>query len=104
MSLNLIINKDLEQDRQIILNNYNEILKIKSIEKENLNLFRIKKALILFSLKDEENIIKTLNPIINSNSIWKIEATRLIGDYFSSIGENIKAEEYYKLLNIKVTE
>tara|TARA_A100001011_G_C14285081_1_gene833275 strand:- start:1501 stop:2082 length:582 start_codon:yes stop_codon:yes gene_type:complete len=99
LALNIIINKKLEKDNEIILEAYDSILSIRSIDKENKNLFKIKKALLLFSMQDEEKIIKTLNPIINSKSIWRSEAIKLIGDYYTSVGEKIKAKEFYKLLN-----
>ena len=86
LALNIIINKKLEKDNEIILEAYDSILSIRSIDKENKNLFKIKKALLLFSMQDEEKIIKTLNPIINSKSIWRSEAIKLIGDYYTSVG------------------
>ena len=71
------------------------------MEKENLNLIKIKKAIFLFSLDDEELIIKTLNPIINSDSVWRNIAIKLISDYFLSKDESKKADEYIQLLSNK---
>ena len=101
LALNSLIDNELETDNKKIIDYFDQILAIKSINNENLNLIRIKKALFLFNGKNEELIIATLNPIINSNSVWKESAIKLIADYFSSKNEKNKAEEYYKLLNKK---
>ncbi len=102
LALNLLIDNEIEKDKKIILNYFDQVLKIKSISNENLNLIKIKKALFLFNEKDEELIITTLNPIINSNSVWRNSAIKLIADYFSSINQKNKANEYYKLLNEQI--
>ena len=39
--------------------------------------------------------------VINSESIWKKEAITILGDYFLSKNEEVKANNYYKLLKIK---
>ena len=101
LALNSLIDNELETDNKKIIDYFDQILAIKSINNENLNLIRIKKALFLFNGKNEGLIITTLNPIINSNSVWKESAIKLIADYFSSKNEKNKAEEYYKLLNQK---
>ena len=77
------------------------ILSINTIDEENLNLIKIKKAIFLFNTEDEETIIKTLNPIINSNSVWRNMAIKLISDYFLSKDQKAKANEYIQILNQK---
>ena len=56
----------------------------------------------MFENFDENQILDTLNPIINSNSVWKKSAVNLIVKYFMSKGKKLKAEEYLKLLNTKI--
>ena len=56
----------------------------------------------LIRLDKEELIVETLNPIINSNSIWKDMAIDLMIEYFLSKGQNFKAQEYIKISNTKV--
>ena len=99
LALYFIIDSNLEKDSLKIINFFDKILSIKSIDKENLNLIKIKKAIFLFNLNDEEAIIKTLNPIINSKSSWRNMAIKLISDYFISRDQKIKANEYIELLN-----
>jgi predicted negative regulator of RcsB-dependent stress response len=101
LALYFIIDNKLEKDSAKIINFFDKILTISSIDQENLNLIKIKKAIFLFSFGDEELIIKTLNPIINSDSVWKNMAIRLISDYFLSNKQKAKADEYIKLLNNK---
>jgi predicted negative regulator of RcsB-dependent stress response len=101
LALYYIIDNNLENDPLKIINFFDKILKIRSIEKENLNLIKIKKAIFLFSRNDEELIIKTLNPIVNSDSVWRDMAINLLSDYFLSKDQEKKANEYIKLLNSK---
>ena len=104
LALYFIIDNNLETDNLKIINFFNKILSISSIDDENLNLIKIKKAIFLFNLKDEEQILKTLNPIINSDSVWKNTAIQLISDYYLSTEQKTKANEYIQLLNNKIKE
>jgi predicted negative regulator of RcsB-dependent stress response len=99
LALYFIIDNNLENDPSKIINFFDKILSIGSIDRENLNLIRIKKGIFLFSKGDEESVIKTLNPIINSDSVWRNMAIKLLSDYFLSKGEKNKASEFIKLLN-----
>jgi len=99
LALYLIIDNNVETNTVKIFKFFDTVLKNSSIDKENLNLIRIKKSIYLINLDNEEQIIGTLNPIINSNSLWRKMAINLISEYFLSKGELVKAEEYIKLLN-----
>jgi len=101
LALFLIINNNMEKDPEKIINYFDQILKINSIDDENLNLIKIKKAFFLFDSNNEELIIKTLNPVINSDSVWRKMAVKLISDYFLSRNQPKKASEYKQLLNNK---
>ena len=101
LALYFIIDNNLEKDPLKIINFFDVILSINSIDQENLNLIKIKKAIFLFNTEDEDSIIKTLNPIINSDSVWKNMAIKLISDYFISRGQKTKASEYIQILNEK---
>ena len=99
LALYLIIDNNIERDSAKIISYFNKIIENNSIEKENLNLIKIKKAIYLINLDDEKLIVETLNPIINSNSAWRLLAINLISEYFYSKNQKIKAEEYIQLLN-----
>ena len=101
LALYLIIDNELETETSKIILFFNKILKIKAIDKENLNLIKIKKAIYLFDTDKEELIIKTLNPVINSESVWSKLSIQLISDYFLSRNQPSKADEYMQLLKNK---
>ena len=102
LALYFIIDNNLETDPLKIIIFFDRILEINSIDKENLNLIRIKKAIFLFNTGDEKTIIKILNPIINSDSVWRRMAINLISDYFLSKDQKTKANEYIQLLSNKI--
>ena len=104
LALYFIIDNNLEADRLKILDFFDIILSINSIDKENLNLIKIKKAVFLLNSGDEDAIIKILNPIVNSDSVWRNMAIKLMSDYFLSKDQKIKSEEYLQLLNNKIKE
>ena len=101
LALYLLIDQSLIKDSVTIIALFDKILKIKNIEKENLNLIKIKKAIYLFNTDNEELIIKSLNSVINSDSIWRNMSIKLISEYFLSKNQKIKADEYIKLLRQK---
>ncbi len=102
MALYFIIDNNLETDTSKIIKFFDKVLSINSIDEENLNLIKIKKAIFLFNSENEAVIIKTLNPVINSNSIWRNLAINLMSDYFLSKNQESKANEYLQLLNKKI--
>ena len=98
LALYLIIDNNIDLDDLKIISYFNKILKNNSIDKENLNLIKIKKAIYLINLDREEQVVKTLNPIINSKSVWRKTAINLISEYFLAKDQNAKAKEYIQLL------
>ena len=98
LSLFLIIEKNLETDKATITNYFDKILDIGSIEKEDLNLLRLKKAIFISENSKEEDILELLNPIINSDSVWKFQSIKFLGDYYFSLKQFNKAKQYYLIL------
>ncbi len=98
LSLFLIIEKNLETDKATITNHFDKILDIGSIEKEDLNLLRLKKAIFISENSKEKDILELLNPIINSDSVWKIQSIKFLGDYYFSLKQFNKAKQYYLIL------
>ena len=92
-ALNLIIDNNLTNyDQTLIL--FNKILKIKGLDKEKKNLFRIKKALFISDKESEIEILNILNPIINSDSVWKEKAQELMVNYYISKGQLEKSKQF----------
>jgi|TARA_B110000438_G_scaffold244761_1_gene245386 predicted negative regulator of RcsB-dependent stress response len=95
----LIDNKLIKSTNEINLL-IDDVIKNSNLDKEIKNLLVFKKALINSDSNSENELLKTLNPIINSDSIWKYQSLLLLGDYFFSKGENEKAKDFYnKILN-----
>ena len=46
--------------------------------------------------KKENELIKILNPVLNSESIWKPHALYLLAEYFYSKGEKQKSREFFQ--------
>ena len=53
---------------------------------------------IFFS--SENDLLKILNPIINSESIWKSHSLYLIAEYFYSKNQKQKAKEFFNQILI----
>ena len=101
LSLFLIIDRNLDDNRENVLKYFDQIISINSLEKEDLNLLKLKKAIYISESADENDLLKILNPILNSNSIWKYKSLKLLGDYYFNKKEYIKAKQYYSdILNL----
>ena len=98
LSLFLIIDRNLEQDSKTLIKYFDSVLSIKKIDKEDLNLLKLKKAIFISESSKEKELLDLLNPIINSSSIWKFDSIKFLGDYYFSMKEFKKAEQYYAIL------
>lgn len=102
LGLFLIINQKLITDDTEILSLFDHLLENNKFSKELENLLVFKRMLLNSDSINEEQLIKLAKPMINSNTIWKPHILLLLGDYFSSKKENIKAIEFYnQILTIK---
>lgn len=99
LSLFLIIEKKLITDKKFILDYFDLIINKSSLKKEDVNLLKLKKAIYISEIDKEEEIIELLNPIINSESVWRPQALKFLGDFYYSFGQLQKAKQYYSLLN-----
>ena len=95
LSLFVIIDRNLEENRENVLKYFDQIISINSLEKEDLNLLKLKKAIYISDSADEKDLFEMLNPILNSDSVWKYKSLKLLGDYFFDKKEYIKAKQYY---------
>ena len=96
LSLFFLIDNDLITSKVEINNYFDLIIDNIKLEKEIKNLIIYKKALYNSDSISEDQLILILNPIINSNSIWKSHSLYLLGEYFFSNGENQKAKEFFQ--------
>ena len=99
LSLFLIIENKLIDNKETIINYFDEVINNNSFKEEDLNLLRLKKAIYISDISMEQEILGLLKPIINSNSVWKNHALKFLGDFYYSNGQQLKAKEYYLLLS-----
>jgi len=74
---------------------FNELIEKTNLENEIKNLIIYKKALFNSDFISENELLKILNPVINSESIWKSHALYLLAEFFYSKGEKQKAKEFF---------
>jgi predicted negative regulator of RcsB-dependent stress response len=86
---NDLIKNDIEANKL-----FDELINETKLEKEIKNLIIYKKALFNSNFVSENDLLKILNPIINSESIWKSHALYLVGEYFYAKNEPQKAKEF----------
>ena len=105
LSFFIIINQKLITDNKEILVLYDHLIENNNVDEEIKNLLIYKKALFKSKFVDEFELLSDLKPLLNNNSLWEPHALILIGDYFVSKKQKIKAKEFYiKVLSIKNLE
>ena len=98
----LILNQNLITDYKEISTLFNHILENNKFEKEIKNLLIFKKALISTNFANESELLEVTKPLLNEETLWKPHALLLLGDYFLSKNEYLKAKEFYtKIFSIK---
>ena len=95
LSFFLMLNQNLITDYKEISSLYDHLLENNKFEKELRNLLIYKKALFDSNFIVESELLETIKPLLNTDTLWKPHALLLLGDYFMSKGENIKAIEFY---------
>ena len=95
LSLYFIIDNKLITEVSKINELFDVIIKDVNLEKEIRNLNIYKKALYNADHASENEILEILNPIINSNSVWKSHSLYLMGEYFFSKNEKQKSKEFF---------
>jgi len=96
LSFFLILNQNLISDHKEISGLYDHLLENNNFEKEIRNLLIYKKSLFSSNSVSETELLDTIKPLLNTDTLWKPHALLLLGDYFLSKGENIKAKEFYQ--------
>ena len=100
LALYFIIDNEIESSNEEINKFFDIIINQTNLDKEIKNLIVYKKALFNANFETENNLIKILNPIINSDSVWKSHALYLLAEYFYDKNQKKKAKEFYnQILN-----
>ena len=91
----LILNQNLVTDYKELSILFDHLLDNNKFEKEVKNLLIYKKALFNSNFINESKFLEDIKPLLNAETLWKPHALLLIGDYFVSKKEYIKAREFY---------
>ena len=95
LALYFIIDNSLIADQNRVNDLFDIVIDKTSLDKEIKNLIIYKKALYNADDIGENELLKILNPIINSESVWKSHALYLIAEYFFHKGEKQKSIEFF---------
>ena len=102
LCLFLIMNQNLITDYRELSALFDHLLEKNKFSKEERNLLIYKKALLNSNFVNESEMLMSLKPLLNTETFWKPHGLLLLGDYFVSKGEYIKAIEFYqKIFTIK---
>ena len=96
LSFFLIINENLITDEKQLSGLFDHILENNKFDNEIKNLIIFKRLLFKSDFAEEHELLEAAKPILNTETAWKPHALLLIGDYFISKKENLKAKEFYK--------
>ena len=98
----LILNENLVTEKNELINLFDHILKNKKISNGQKKLLIFKKGLFQSNFVNETELLNTLKPVINSENIWRPHALLLLGDFFASKKQYLKAREFYtQVLSLK---
>ena len=102
LALYFLIDNDLIENKNEINDLFDILINETSLEIEIKNLVIYKKALFNADQTNELELLNILNPLINSDSIWKSHALYLVGEFFYNKGEIQKSKDFFqKILSIK---
>ena len=95
LALYFLIDNNLIDNQNEINSLFDRLISETDLDLEIKNLIIYKKALFNSNFSSENDLLKILSPIINSESIWKSHSLYLIAEYFYSKGQMQKAKEFF---------
>ncbi|MFL2889471.1 MAG: hypothetical protein ACJZ4O_01315 [Pelagibacteraceae bacterium] len=99
LALYLLIENNMEKNPEVVSNFFDEIISIKNLDKESRNLIILKKSIYISNYFKEDELLKSLKPLLDSESVWRNKALDLIAEFYKNIGNNQKYKEYLNLQN-----
>ena len=96
LALYFLIDNQIDLPKEKINKYFDIIINEIKLDDEIKNLNILKKALYNSEIQNEEEMLKIVNPLINSASIWKSHALYLMGEYYYSKNEKQKSIEFFK--------
>tara|TARA_B100001996_G_C18452234_1_gene512671 strand:+ start:78 stop:722 length:645 start_codon:yes stop_codon:yes gene_type:complete len=102
LSLYFIIDNKLISDQKQINNLFDILIENTSLDLEIKNLVILKKALFNADQAQENELLNILNPLINSESVWKSQALYLMAEYFYSKDQIQNSKEFFnKIISLE---
>ena len=95
LCLFLILNENLITDNKELSVLFDHLLSNNTFDKETKNLLIYKKAILNSNFTDESRLLEEIKPLLNADTLWKPHALLLLGDYFVSKKEYLKAKQFY---------
>ena len=95
LSLYFILDKKLISDRAKINEYFDLLIENTPLDKEINNLVIYKKALFNADQAEESDLLNILNPLINSESVWRSHALYLMAEFFYSKDQKQKSKEFF---------
>ena len=95
LALYFLIDNNLIENKNEINILFDELINETNLDEEITNLIIYKKALFNSEFSTENDLLQILNPIINSESIWKSHSLYLLAEYFYSKNEKKKSKEFF---------
>ena len=90
------LNQNLITDYQELSALFDHLLVNNKFSKEVRNLLIYKRALFNSNFVNEAELLEFIRPLLSTETLWKPHGLLLLGDYFMSKGEYIKAIEFYQ--------
>jgi predicted negative regulator of RcsB-dependent stress response len=100
LALYFLLDNNIINSKEKINSLFDILIKETKVDKEINNLIIYKKALYNSDFETENNLLKILNPIVNSESIWKSHGLYLMAEYFLSKNEKQKSKEFFEKILI----
>ena len=100
LALYFLLDNNVINSKEKINSLFDILINETKVDKEINNLIIYKKALYNSEFETENNLLKILNPIINSESIWKSHGLYLMAEYFLSKNEKQKSKEFFEKILI----
>ena len=102
LALYFLIDNKIVISKNKINEHFDQVLNEVKLDKEIKNLIIYKKALFNSEDINENDLLKILNPLIKSDSVWKSHSLYLLAEYYFHNNQKQKAKEFYKkIINLK---
>ena len=96
LALYFLLDNNLLSNKEKVNEYFDIIINDVNTDKEIKNLVIFKKGLYNSESASEDELLKILYPIINSDNLWKSHALYIMAEYFYSKNEMQKSKEFFE--------